>query len=102
MSGNIILMNLDLFKKIESHIKDFSYDNNGKFTLYQERDLQKKLNDDINSSLQQLSYLDFTNVTVEVKLDDEAVKLVGSDREKQRVVHMTKNDSDVEILRKNK
>ena len=82
--------------------KDFSYDNNGKFTLYQERDLQKKLNYDINSSLQQLSYLDFTNVTVEVKLDDEAVKLVGSDREKQRVVHMTKNDSDVEILRKNK
>ncbi len=86
-------------KRIESHIKDFSYDNNGKFTLYQERDLQKKLNDDISSILQQFSYLDFTDVTVEVKLDDEAVKLVESDREKQRIMHMTKNDSDVEILR---
>lgn len=86
-------------KRIESHIKDFNYDNNGKFTLYQERSLQKKLNDDINSNLKQFSYLDFINVTVEVKLDDEAVKLVESDREKRRIIHMTKNDSEMEILK---
>lgn len=86
-------------KRIESHVKDFNYDNNSKFTLYQERDLQKKLNDDINSNLQQFSYLDFTNVTVEVKLDDEALKLVESDREKRRIMYITKNDSDMKILK---
>ena len=84
-------------KRIESHIKDFSYNNNSQFALHQVQDLQKKLYDDINSNLHQFSYLDITNVVVEVKPDDEARKLIESDIEKQRAIYMSKNSSDIKI-----
>lgn len=85
-------------KKIEQSLKECIYSYDNKFDLHRGNDLQRELNKIVNSRLQHFSYLSIISVKVEVTPDDEAVKLIKSDVEKERVIHISQNDSDKKII----
>lgn len=88
----------DSFEKgIEACIKELSYSYDGKFTLYQGKELERELDKEINTKLLKFSYLNIISVSTEVKPDAEAMQFINSDADKNIKIHKTKNEAEVEI-----